>query len=39
MVLAGAFISNYVALAVEKQVHIFNLEAKPKRMHIICFDS
>lgn len=25
-------------LLVEKQVHIFSIEPKPKRMHIYCFD-
>lgn len=38
-IIAGCIVGTYCLLAVEKQVHIFNLDPKPKRSHIYVFDS
>jgi hypothetical protein len=38
-ILAGCLVGGYALLLVEKQVHIFIIDPKPKRLHIYCFDN
>lgn len=38
-ILSACIVGNYVLMAVEKQVHVFTIEPKPKRLHIYCLDA